>query len=238
MGQPYLYQREDGDKFLLGRNDLGEPDDLPRNAEGLAIVGDPRDDTYLFISQLHLALLKLHNLLLDEVRAAGTPSTDVFAEAQQLTRWHYQWLILHEYLPLTVGDALVQEVLREGPRIYQLGERPFVPVEFSAAAFRFGHSQVCSLYDVNDAVRRVPIFPDLVGQRPVPAALRPDWRWYFQVPGGPTPQPSKRVDVVYAARRDPAYDPRIPSRTHGAMGGDPADGPRLAAGGKLPLPDE
>jgi hypothetical protein len=87
VGQPYLYQREDGDKFVLGRNDLGEPDDLPRNAEGLASVGDPRDDPYLFISQLHLALLKLHNLLVDEVRAAGTPSTDVFAEAQQLTRW-------------------------------------------------------------------------------------------------------------------------------------------------------
>ncbi|MGH7552775.1 MAG: peroxidase family protein [Longimicrobiales bacterium] len=139
----------------------------------------------------------MHNLLVDEVRAADTPSPDVFAEAQRLTRWHYQWLILHEYLSLTVGDQLVQEVLREESRVYRPGERPYVPVEFSAAAFRFGHAQVRSLTDVNDAVRGVPIFPDLVGQRPVPAALRPDWRWFFDVPGGPAPQPTQRVDVAY-----------------------------------------
>src|SRR5262245_58568995 len=114
VGQPYLFQRDDGDKLLVGRNDRGEPDDLPRNADGMAIVGDPRDDTYVFISQLHLALLKLHNVLVDRVRGAGTPSLKVFDEAQRLTRWHYQWLIVHEYLPLTVGEDLVQAVLEDG----------------------------------------------------------------------------------------------------------------------------
>ena len=198
VGQPFLYQRADPDKLLLGCNDLGLPDDLPRNSEGLAIVGDARNDTYLFISQLHLALLKLHNLLVDEVRKAGTPRDDVFNLAQQLTRWHYQWIILNEYLPLTVGEALTQELLHGEPRVYRPNGRLFVPVEFSAAAFRFGHSQVCSLYQVNDDVRGVPIFPDLVGQRPVPASLRPDWRRFFQIPDAAPPQPSKCVDVHYA----------------------------------------
>ena len=55
IGQPYLYQQHDGDKFLIGRNDQGEPNDLPRNPEGLAIIGDPRNDTYVFISQLQLS---------------------------------------------------------------------------------------------------------------------------------------------------------------------------------------
>jgi hypothetical protein len=53
------------------------------------------------------------------------------------------------------------------------------------------------LYDVNDSVRGVPIFPDLVGQRPVPARMRPDWSLYFQVNGN-APQASKRVDTAYA----------------------------------------
>lgn len=199
VGQPYLYERNDGDKLLLGLNDLGDADDLPRNSEGIALVGDARDDTYLFISQLHLALLKLHNLLVDQVRAAGTAPSNVFAEAQRLTRWHYQWIILHEYLPLTVGDALVDELVHEGTRVYQPDGRPYVPVEFSAAAFRFGHAQIRSLYDVNDGVGGVPIFPDLVGQRPVAAALRPDWRRFFDVPAEPAPQASKRLDVSYPA---------------------------------------
>jgi Animal haem peroxidase len=197
VGQPYLYSQKDSDKLLIGRNDRGEPNDLPRNPEGLAIIGDPRNDTYIFISQLQVMLLKLHNLLVDIARAAGVPREDVFALAQQLARWHYQWIIIHEYLPMTVGEDLLQEVLLNEPRIYHPRERLFVPVEFSGAAFRFGHSQVRSRYDVNDGVRGVPIFPDMVGQRPVTAALRPDWRRFFHV-DGQDPQATKRVDIAYA----------------------------------------
>ncbi|MGH9162645.1 MAG: hypothetical protein ACRD2X_21970 [Vicinamibacteraceae bacterium] len=82
---------------------------------------------------------------------------------------------------------------------YRPGTRPYVPVEFSAAAFRFGHAQVRTLYDVNDAMRGVPIFPDLVGQRPVPATYRPNWRRFFHVSGATAPQASKRLDTAYCA---------------------------------------
>ena len=64
-GSPYLYDLDDADKFLLGVNDQGEMEDLPRNRQGRALLGDPRDDVHLIISQLHLAFLKFHNAVVD-----------------------------------------------------------------------------------------------------------------------------------------------------------------------------
>ena len=40
-GMPFLYDRDDPAKLLVGRNDAGRPADLPRNAQGIALLGDP-----------------------------------------------------------------------------------------------------------------------------------------------------------------------------------------------------
>jgi hypothetical protein len=69
-GHPFLYQREDPAKFLLGLDGA----DLQRNADGIAVIGDARNDTYLVISQLHLAMLKAHNNFVDDARRNGTPN--------------------------------------------------------------------------------------------------------------------------------------------------------------------
>src|SRR5580698_969545 len=66
-GHPFLYQRDDPAKFLLSSNRA----DLQRNVEGTAIIGDPRNDSHMLISQLHLAMLKGHNAFVDEARVAG-----------------------------------------------------------------------------------------------------------------------------------------------------------------------
>ena len=98
-GDPHLYDIDDLDKFLLGVNDVGNMDDLPRNRQGRALVGDPRNDVHLIISQLHLAFLKFHNHVVDWLREQGVPSSEVFNEARRLVRWHYQWIVVHEFLP-------------------------------------------------------------------------------------------------------------------------------------------
>src|SRR5271154_3958078 len=92
-GHPFLYQRGDPAKFLLGLNGA----DLQRNAEGIAIIGDPRNDSHTLMSQLHLAMLKAHNAFVDEARLTG--ATNVFDEAARQLRWHYQWAVLNEFLP-------------------------------------------------------------------------------------------------------------------------------------------
>jgi hypothetical protein len=196
LAQVYFYDNDDGDKLLLGLNDRGQPNDLPRNRQGIAIIGDARNDTYLFIAQLHVALLKLHNRLVDEVRVQGVAPADVFEVAQRLARWHYQWVVVHDYLPLHLGRPLLDELLTEGPRLFNPAQ-PFVPVEFAAAAFRFGHAQVRTRYDLNAQVQQIPLFPELVGQRPIPAAHVPEWPRFFQFPNMPAPQPSKRIDATY-----------------------------------------
>jgi hypothetical protein len=43
-GTPFLYDRDDLARFLYGINDIGAPDDVPRNSQGIALVGDPRND--------------------------------------------------------------------------------------------------------------------------------------------------------------------------------------------------
>nr|MBA2308958.1 peroxidase [Pseudonocardiales bacterium] len=126
--------------------------DVPRNAQQVALLGDPRNDENLIVSQLHLAWLRFHNVVVGDVKAdlgAGFTADEIFAEAQRIVRWHYQWLILHEFLPATVGAATVQVVRSEGPKFYRWRHQPFIPVEFSVAAYRFGHSQVRPSYRAN-----------------------------------------------------------------------------------------
>lgn len=192
-GAPYLYDVRDSDKFLLGMDDVGQPNDLPRNAQGVALIGDPRDDVHLLIAQLHMAFLKFHNAVVGWLRTQGTPAGAVFGEAQRLVRWHYQWIVVHEFLPLTVGEETYRDVLEHGRRFYAYNARPFIPVEFSDGAYRFGHSQMRSSYRINDSVAG-PIFPDLAGGKPLAHDHVIDWRYLFALDPARPPQLSKRVD--------------------------------------------
>lgn len=151
---PYLYDfKQGGIKFLVERVSLdgNSPNDIPRNSQNTALTNDPRNDENMIIGQLHLAFLKFHNAVVDFVKADGVTAPDqVFSEAQRLVRWHYQWIILNEYLPHIVGKPLVDNILEKGRKFYKWRNKPFIPVEFAVAAFRFGHSQVRPFYQVND----------------------------------------------------------------------------------------
>jgi hypothetical protein len=145
-GSPQLYDSTDPDKFRVGSGGLFE--DLPRNANGSAILADRRNDENLMLAGLHAAFLLFHNRVVDLLRQQG--QTNVFAAARQLVRWHYQWLILHEILPLFVGQPLVTDILRDGRRFYRpAAGQQFVPVEFQGACYRFGHSMVRPSYRAN-----------------------------------------------------------------------------------------
>lgn len=139
--------------------------DLPRDENNNAIIGDGRNDENILISQFHLAMLKFHNAVIDRLRAdptkANRSAKQIFTEAQREVRWHYQWIIVNEFLPHTIGQDRVNEIMRQGPRFYNLGDRsrdkefrsrrpaPLIPIESSVAAFRFGHSQVRLSYRMN-----------------------------------------------------------------------------------------
>jgi hypothetical protein len=196
VGSPFLYDRDDPAKLLVGENDAGRPDDVPRNRQGLALIGDPRNDVHLFMSQLHLALLKVHNGLVERLREDGIAETDLFDEAARAACWHYQWVIVNDFLPTLVGAELMADIDAHGPRFYKPdGDRePFIPFEFADAAYRYGHSQIRHTYRINAEVDGLSVFPDLVGFGPVPSARVIEWSCLFQLPGSPPPRPAKKID--------------------------------------------
>jgi hypothetical protein len=154
-----------GIKFILGRCDTGPniagvfvpPDgdldrDLPRRSKA-ALIGDGRNDENLIVAQLHLAFLRFHNAVVDWVRDHEPEHDDdeqVFARARQLTEWHYQWLVVNDYLKTVARRGVVEDVLANGDaRFAPRDGDVFMPLEFSTAAFRFGHSMVRGIYDYN-----------------------------------------------------------------------------------------
>ena len=192
-GTPYMYDAEDPDKFLLGATEKGTAIDVLRNPQGKAIIGDPRNDVHGIISQLHLTMLKFHNRIVDQVRADGVAPSEAFSQAQRNLRWHLQWVALHEFLPLTVGESLMRDIMADGPRYFHpRSTEPFIPVEFADAAFRFGHSQIRLNYRLN-ASAWAPIFPDLAGGQPIPSARAVDWKYFLPLDTAVSPQLTKRI---------------------------------------------
>jgi hypothetical protein len=147
VAQSELYDLADPIKLRLESGGLFE--DLPRRADGSAIVGDPRNDSNIVISGLHAAFMKFHNNAVDAVVTPGAEPVDVFAEARRQTTWHYQWLVVNQLLPSFVGQATVDAVLASSDRFYGARKQAFIPVEFSGAAYRFGHSMVRPSYRAN-----------------------------------------------------------------------------------------
>ena len=190
VGHPYLFQRDDPAKLLTSPGGR----DLLRNAEGTAIVGDPRNDSHLFMSQMHLAFVHAHNTFVDRVRAGGTPASRVFDEAARELRWHYQTAILSEFLPRVIGADLVNLLRRGDRRFYRPEGQPFIPLEFADAAYRYGHSQIRHAYTLNAGTPPMAIFPDLIGFRPVTPERYVDWTYLFDTTGSHSAARAKKID--------------------------------------------
>ena len=190
VGSPYLYARDDPAKLLLGPGGH----DVPRNHEGIALVGDPRNDVHLFVAQMQVAFIDMHNRLVERLRADGTPEADVFEEARRAATWHYQHVILREFMPAVVGADLAADLLDGGARLYDPGSDPYIPFEFADAAYRYGHSQVRQLYEINDRFGPVPVFPDLMGFGPVAEEHAVDWSRQVDVADRPPAQRAKKID--------------------------------------------
>ncbi|MHA7819002.1 MAG: peroxidase family protein [Erythrobacter sp.] len=147
--QPYLYV-DGGDfggvKLLTGADNpgqAGENDhDVLRSPNGRAIIGDPRNDENLIISQLQLAMIRFHNHVADTLHGeTGMTGHDLYEAARRQTTWHYQWGLVNDFLTAICGRPVVERILGCG-REHYCGGVPYIPVEFSVAAYRFGHSMI------------------------------------------------------------------------------------------------
>jgi hypothetical protein len=208
--QPYMY---DGEKsFLLGDPIKGgdaNARDLARNNANprRALIGDPRNDENSIVSQLQGLFLRFHNRTV-----ADNPGL-AFAEVQKLVRFHYQYIVLNDFLPRIVHSSVLN-ALKSGQRydhklkFFHWKNEPFMPVEFSVAAYRLGHSMIRPGYRLNDSVL-LPIFPvpkagfneGLTGFRAMNSAWGIDWGRFIDVDiraydGTPDDQ-KKRLQLAY-----------------------------------------
>jgi hypothetical protein len=169
-----FYQEDDPVKLKVGQNSernasgnaipgvkIPPEDDLRRDLprglppqKRMAIIGDSRNDENLIVAQFHTAFLRFHNAVVDWVRANepqnASKNQDLFTRAQNLVQWHYQWLVVNDFLKTLTVSGTVDSILKDGLKFYEPrnGEL-FMPLEFSVASYRFGHSMVRAAYDYN-----------------------------------------------------------------------------------------
>jgi hypothetical protein len=160
--QPYMY--DGANAFLLGTPLTGgAPDatDLPRNAgdPARALIGDPRNDENTIVSQLQGLFHRVHNRTLQENSALP------FEQVQKLVRFHYQWVLLYDFLPRIVSAEVLKDLKNEKGlydkaklKFFHWKNGPFMPVEFSVACYRLGHSMIRPGYRLN--LEKSNLLPD------------------------------------------------------------------------------
>jgi hypothetical protein len=114
-----------------------------------AIIGDPRNDENVIVSQFHHAMLKFHNQVVELLITAAFPG-DIFAEAKKIVTHHYQWTVVHDFLSRICGSAAVNAAIASVSA--PVGSKFSMPVEFAVAAYRFGHSMIRNGYILNSSL--------------------------------------------------------------------------------------
>jgi hypothetical protein len=147
-----------GTTVKVGRLQARRGYDLAREGDGSrrdprrALIPDHRNDENLAVAQTHVAMIRFHNRVVDGLDAS-VPTRRRFRVARGEVVKHYQWLLRHDYLPRICERAVVKDVFDHGRKIHEVGADPLtmptMPVEFSVAAFRFGHSMIRATYDWN-----------------------------------------------------------------------------------------
>src|SRR3954451_5164293 len=130
--------------------------DLPRQTAapvGLAIIADERNDENLAVAQIHAAFIRFHNRVVDSV-VNGVPVAQRFREARKVVTKHYQWMVRTDYLSRICARGIVTGVFgAAGRKVFEVnpaaGSTPTMPIEFSVAAFRLGHSMIRHTYEWN-----------------------------------------------------------------------------------------
>jgi hypothetical protein len=171
-----VFYAPDGIQLLVGRTSATTfPDDrvnvelegfdLPRVGGAASthedrrkpLIPDGRNDENLAVAQTHLAFIRFHNRVVEELALKGLTGPRLFAVAREQVVRHYQWLLRTDFLPRIVDPAIVTDVFTYGRRFFEApgrgrgryGQPPTMPIEFAVAAYRLGHSMIRDTYQWN-----------------------------------------------------------------------------------------
>ena len=192
------------------------PHDLPRQPDKIAIIGDERNDENTIVAQTHVAFLRFHNAVMRSLPKGQGHNEDngslMFTQAEEdddrkqspfhkvrrIVRWHYQWLVLNDFLPKLVDPDVLNDVRANGRRFYDFkpnpfnGE-PFMPIEFSVAAYRLGHSMVREQYNFNRVFASSAVEPTAITPATLGLLFAFTGKGGFPAPGGHTSLPSNWI---------------------------------------------
>ena len=181
--------------------------DLPRVGKGAlsasqqALIADPRNDENLIVAQTHLAMINFHNKVLSKV-PTSLPPAQRFNRARKRVTLHYQWMLRHDYLPRICQPSVVNDVFKNGRKLVEPDaaptDIPTMPLEFSVAAFRLGHSMIRTEYNWNakfpgdfGSLDWMFIFSalggDLGGEKRLISSWIADWRRMYDFPAAGKP---------------------------------------------------
>jgi hypothetical protein len=231
------------------------PNDLPRRTgNSLAFLVDDRNDENLPIAQTHVAFIKFHNAVVKSLGDDG--SLALFERAREIVIKHFQWVVVHDYLPKIIKDSVLDDVLVGGAKYYHpTVENPYMPVEFAGAAFRFGHSMVRDFYQWNDIFRDKSLggiiksaslsdltdftgsqglktFGTRVNKENLPSAWMIDWHRFYDFTGSAS---SIDRQFNFAREIDTAIAPQLGKLRQSAGGGSLPER-NLSRGWTLRLP--
>jgi hypothetical protein len=208
---PHLYGNGAAEKFLMfGRaeNHL----DLARTCAGKALIGDPRNDENIIVAQIQSIFIRLHNILMtyrqmegDKARDIKTcamegmdrqvwkdhvvPALEDFEQVRRFIRLHYQHIVWNELLPAFV-DQTCLDAARDGNLLPSMA--PVMPVEFTGAAYRFGHATTQFQYAMKRTDAPMGLFSTL-GFGPRPESANMEYDMMFALNGGGPHQHARPV---------------------------------------------
>ncbi|MEU4235915.1 LysM peptidoglycan-binding domain-containing protein [Actinoplanes sp. NPDC026619] len=194
----------EGDDFLDLPREPADPGNIEHDRA--AVIGDPRNDENLIVSQLHVAFLRAHNALVGQGLS--------FADAQRVLRQHYQHVVVHDFLKRIADPAIVDDIVANGNRWFDpLSEPSFMPLEFSVAGYRIGHTMVRAAYNFNSnfqldsrpaTLELLFTFTALSGELGGAATLPENWiiQWENIVGDDPAVMKTRRLDPSLAAFRN------------------------------------
>lgn len=205
---PFMYSQSGafaGAKLLTGA-DSGAgglaDEDLLRSPNGRAIIGDPRNDENRIISQMQLAVIRFHNHVCDILHSEeGYSGEELYEHARVTTTWHYQWAVVNDFLPAICGQPVVDRILGCG-RDFYCGDLPFIPIEFSVAAYRFGHSMIPMKIQVQKGEPKFELFGSTLGSGFDPltdAAAVVDWHELLFTPENRQVERAQQLDTKMAS---------------------------------------
>lgn len=162
------------------------------NSASYPLMADYRSDDNRVLSQLHLSMHYFHNAVVKYMQSTNEYESDLFADAQQQVRWHYQWVVVNDFLVRMVGEDLVEDILANGCRLIPDSDFASIPIEFSVGAYRFGHALLKTRLAYNEQHASLHLFgPDLGSRFSANSVGAIDWKNFF----GPGSMVASPVDI-------------------------------------------